>query len=282
MKFNLAQFEKFGTFEGAYSLVTEREFADSQITATGAETILLEKFFAKSGIHVGNKKTNPQAASKMFRLYPDGNVIHLNLLFPKPDKTELRLYLSKGAGFKPNPGKVWFLFVKDNDIWIGALEEQVWREENSLLRNEQDVDEEFQDTMLSLKNVPSANALAMIKRWKRDPRIAKRRMEESKYKCEYDPKHNLFLAKRTGVPYLEAHHLIPISLQPRFPKNNLDNLRNVCCLCPFCHSAVHHAEYKFVRNVLTKLSEKHKPVLVQFNVTLQDILQFYSVEEIVD
>ena len=48
---------------------------------------------------------------------------------PKPNKTELRLYLSSRAGFMPKRGDVWFLYESRTDgaLWIGAMPESRWR-----------------------------------------------------------------------------------------------------------------------------------------------------------
>lgn len=95
---------------GAYSVVTTRENYDSQITAADEEANLLLSFFGKEKIQVGNVKSNPEKAQQAFYLYPEGNAIHLNPVFPKPEKNELRLYISARAGFKPDGDDVWFIF----------------------------------------------------------------------------------------------------------------------------------------------------------------------------
>jgi hypothetical protein len=33
------------------------------------------------------------------------------------------LYISSRAGFKPDAGHIWFIFKKDDDLWIGAMSE---------------------------------------------------------------------------------------------------------------------------------------------------------------
>ncbi len=79
MKFGQNQINIFETNIGAYSLVTEREFFDSQITATDTESEILISFFQKDNIHVGPVKANPTMAKKTFKLYPSGEDIFLNL-----------------------------------------------------------------------------------------------------------------------------------------------------------------------------------------------------------
>ena len=45
MQFGIVQLERFSATDGSYSLVTNRELDDSQITATDAETTLLRSYF---------------------------------------------------------------------------------------------------------------------------------------------------------------------------------------------------------------------------------------------
>ena len=69
MKFSFNQFMKFGTKTGSYSVVTDREYFDSQITATDAEADLLLNYFGHGNITVGNVKSNPALSQKEFLLY---------------------------------------------------------------------------------------------------------------------------------------------------------------------------------------------------------------------
>lgn len=97
MRFGIVQKERFSATDGSYSLVTDRELYDSQITATDAETVLLRNYFLRRNeeIHIGNVKSGGGKAAKVFKLYPSGEEILLNLVYPKPEKSELRLYLQK-------------------------------------------------------------------------------------------------------------------------------------------------------------------------------------------
>lgn len=128
MKFGRHEATRFGTPDGAYSRVTETEYSDSQITLADYEQFLAESHFGKNNIHRGRVSLSPSAARKPFRLFPSGRAIHLNLIYPKPEKEELRLYLSLRAGFKPEPHDVWFIFRKGADLWLGSLPHDKWDE----------------------------------------------------------------------------------------------------------------------------------------------------------
>ena len=266
MEFSFLQCAVFNAIKGSYSPVTDREIYDSQITATDSEAKLLVDFFNKSGegIYVGNVTSNKDAARKQFRLFPSGERIFLNLVYPKPNKTELRLYLSSRAGFMPKNGDVWFLFESriDGELWIGALSEQKWRNANEYELGEP-------------RQIAPRNA-----RIQRDVSLVRKRMELSKFSCEYSESHKLFIAKARGYPYVEIHHVIPLDFQDSFANKKLDHLNNLYSLCPYCHSAVHHAEGRVARKLLAKMYDDRN-IGFHYGISKLQLFQLYSVEEIV-
>ena len=72
--------------------------------------------------------------------------------------------------------------------------------------------------------------------------LAKKIKEDAKYKCAVDESHFTFLTE-DGIPYMEAHHLIPMSMQGGF-LNSLDVEENLLCICPTCHRNFHHGDDK--------------------------------------
>jgi hypothetical protein len=276
MRFGAVQKRKFETDNGAYSVVTDREHDDSQITLTDHEVEIVVFHFKRENLHVGNVQSDRTLASKEFRLFPGGKVINLNVVYPKPEKTELRLYISSQAGFKPKGGDIWFMFVKGGDIWIGSMGESAWRSESSGLKQDES-DEIYQSSVNDTDSIRIAK-LKERDTYARDRNIAIRRMELSGFSCEFDPSHKLFVSRFTKKLYLEAHHLIPMGLQGDY-KKPLDTIHNVFCLCPYCHRAVHHAEDSIARRILSELASKH-PILDQFSLSLTDIFSLYAVEEI--
>lgn len=276
MRFGALQKMKFGTDDGSYSIVTDREHYDSQITLTDYEAEMVTSHFGKTTIHIGNVRSNKALSSKPFRLYPSGKTIKLNVVYPKPEKTELRLYLSSEAGFKPKGGEILFMFPKDDSVWIGAMSELNWRSESSAVKQD-DFDEIYQRSVNDSDMVRIAR-LRERDVYARDRSIAVKRMELSGFKCEFDPLHKLFVSRFTNNPYLEAHHLIPIGFQGAFSQP-LDIVHNIFCLCPSCHRAVHNAEDSFARNILTHLAEK-RPVLQKFDLSVPELLGLYAVERI--
>lgn len=277
MEFAYNQYLKFGTSIGSYSKVTSREFFDSQITATDAETKLLIDHFGIGNIQIGNVFSNKDKSRKKFRLYPNGEEIFLNLVYPKPEKTELRLYLSKQAGFKPEAENIWFMFLLNHEIWIGSMDEEKWRRENSGLIVDE-YDSFYQSKIFNEIDIKTS-LLKERDIFTRSRDLALYRMKIENYQCEFDQRHNLFISRGTKLPYLESHHLIPISLQKSL-KTNLDLLENVYCLCPFCHRAIHHAEVNCTKEIIDKLAYKRHDILDRLDIRQSDLYQIYAVEEI--
>ncbi len=270
MKFGKAQKQKFGTGEGAYSVVTAREIIDYQITLTDHEVEIVTCFF-NGTIHVGNVKNSGSASEKTFKLYPSGDEIKLNLVYPKPAKSELRLYVGTKKGFIPDVGDVVFLFIKDGELWIGKMSEFNWRFHLSALTDDTG-DIGYQDLINQTRQ-------ATVDVYKRKRQIALDTMAQANYRCEVNPSHALFTSKATGQNYLEAHHIIPISLGSQFSVQ-LDVMENVVCLCPFCHKAIHHAEPAFAIPILDQLT-KQRPVFEKFGVNTDDLYNFYALEKII-
>lgn len=277
MKFGSVQYRKFGAAIGAYSIVTPRENQDSQITLTDYEAELIISYFGRPNLQVGNVTSNPTLASKPFYLYPRGEQINLNVVFPKPNRTELRLYISKGAGYKPEGGSVWFVFVKDRALWIGAMPEKNWRSESSELKKD-DFDSIYQDLLDETDEV-RITRLRARDTYSRDRKVALARMEAVDFRCEYNPEHKLFISRFSRNRYLEAHHLVPMGMQNVFSRS-LDVVENICCLCPWCHRAIHHADELTARNILGTLAEKRQEILTEFSLSTIELYSLYAIEEI--
>ncbi len=279
MRFGVVQKSFFRASDGAYSRVTQREVYDSQITLTGEEVDLVTAYFGNEGIHNGPVKSNPKAALKTFHLYSQsGGIteIKANLVFPKPSKSELRLYLSKRT-FMPETGQIWFIFIADERLCIGAMNEERWR---SLGRDDVDDDtyiSDIYDEVRQPEYIEKSGGLIL----QRDPRLALVRFKAVKYRCEADPTHMLFTARATGFPFLEAHHLLPLKYQRHFP-SSLDMQENIVALCPHCHRLIHHATVDQTRPLLDALFERHNGLQKRFNIDAAHLYRLYNCEDISD
>lgn len=282
-RFNVNANRFFGSVSGAGSVVTENDEArKSQITVTRHENEIISSYFDE--IPVGSKASLQEEgkfAESRFRLYPTGEEIDLVLLHPKPERNELRIYMKAGV-FKPEAGLIWFVFKNDNEIWIGALDEYSMSEilegsektasQNTLLDFS---DDEYQDVLR--KTLIPETITQTITRIKRDPRIAQEALRNSGYTCEMLPRYDVFTSRSNGEPYLEAHHLIPIAIQPKF-ESSLDVIENICILNPYAHKMVHHATYSEIRAHIQKLAAPREGFLNSLKLNVDDVLRIYGGE----
>ena len=115
---------------------------------------------------------------------------------------------------------------------------------------------------------------------KRDPALGAIAINNSGYQCENEISHQTFISKRTKQPYMEAHHLIPISQSEYMWKKkhkNIDCIENIVSLCPTCHRAIHHGEFETKLQILKKLYDKRIDDLRRagIDIDFETLLKFY-------
>ena len=95
------------------------------------------------------------------------------------------------------------------------------------------------------------------------------------YKCEFDGGHKSFISKATGLPYMEAHHLIPMEYYNNFDVS-IDVEENIISLCSNCHREIHHGKDASV--IVKKLYEQRKPYLQKagIDISLNQLLVWYN------
>ena len=103
---------------------------------------------------------------------------------------------------------------------------------------------------------------------KRDRIIVNQVMKAEGYLCEIDFHHKTFIAKSTEMPYMEAHHLIPLKLQYNLDKS-LDVYANLVVLCPTCHRLLHFAKNDEKKSTLEKLFEERQDRLYDSGIKIQ-------------
>ncbi len=108
----------------------------------------------------------------------------------------------------------------------------------------------------------------------RDSAKAKGAIIASNFKCNIDESHMSFIAK-SGKPYMEAHHLIPISAQDNFDVS-LDVDANIICLCPNCHRNLHYG--KDIKNMLEGLYNARKKHLEESGIiaSFEELFELYK------
>lgn len=87
--------------------------------------------------------------------------------------------------------------------------------------------------------LPPSRRSTRVTVYVRDPAIAATAIVSVEHTCEADCGNRLFVAASTQRNYVEAHHIIPLHHQHRYPHAGLDVPANVVALCPMCHARIH-------------------------------------------
>lgn len=102
--------------------------------------------------------------------------------------------------------------------------------------------------------------------WKRSGIMRTQTVALAGYSCDIDHNHTTFIAASTGRPYMEAHHIIPLRLQERFP-SSLDVYANLISLCPICHKKIHLGIKDERRTMIDGIYENRKDRLAKCGFT---------------
>lgn len=282
-----------GANAGAYSQVTKRE-------ATGDKSVTLDlnekdvifsvyppSSFARKG---GARESHAISPYKDFIVhYPNGTTrrVSLSVVYPKIQGNELRLYFKRHE-FEAGTGDYWFIFTKDNeDIpHIGSIDSITWGSQIQLNQTrdsqkiayqaQQNIDEEDENyqRQIGAAAVKIATLTSSFK-YPRSAAVALRVLEKAHYSCEVDNQHPTFISI-SAQPYMECHHLIPISSQPKF-EASLDVEENVISLCPLCHRQIHYGTGESRLSMLNKLwRERHSGLLTRgIDIRYEDFIKIY-------
>ncbi|HHD2753890.1 TPA: DUF3578 domain-containing protein [Clostridium perfringens] len=116
--------------------------------------------------------------------------------------------------------------------------------------------------------------------WPRNANIASNALIHSSYKCVLNPDHYSFISKKTKKPYMETHHLIPLSKQDNF-EFSLDVEANIVSLCSNCHNCIHYGIDDDKIKMLSELFNIRKDRLSKcgIKITFNDLLEAYNIYE---
>lgn len=110
---------------------------------------------------------------------------------------------------------------------------------------------------------------------KRDPQVAANALENAGYVCEFDSADRTFRRKKSGKPYTEPHHLIPISRHTDF-SYSVDVEENIVSLCSHCHNLLHYGCMDDKEVILRKLYGDRRAGLEESGLGLEfDQLKSY-------
>lgn len=296
MLFNEHLKNYFSATDGAGSIVTKREATgDKSVTVDRDEkSVLLPIYSSNSFTRAGGAEADGKPSNWKFNVLNPvtGNyeLHNVAIKYPKadPKKMELRLYFNRVSNFYPNENDYWYIFSKagENIPYIGFISSREWEnissgvdeakafEENYALDED---DEQFQKEIHS-PQAQVGKTETSTTRYSRSPAKAANAIKRSKYKCQFDDSHVSFISGSSSKPYVEAHHLIPLSYSDEF-EVSLDVPANLIILCPNCHRAIHLGTAEVKKEYLTKFFNERKANLKQSGIrlTLEILFKFYNI-----
>ncbi|NHZ43269.1 MrcB family domain-containing protein [Massilia aquatica] len=135
-----------------------------------------------------------------------------------------------------------------------------------------------------LKAVPVPKRVSTNRNgWARSVSVSAYALRQAEFMCEVDPMHQTFISNSGKRPYVEAHHLVPMSHQGEF-KWSLDVPSNVVALCALCHKLLHHGRALDKKEYLMKLFENRKNRLLKNEISLDfsSLYGFYAKDSVGD
>ena len=112
------------------------------------------------------------------------------------------------------------------------------------------------------------------KSYARNRNLVYQALSRDDFKCQLNTMHETFKTK-DNIPYMECHHLVPLSMRDRFSVN-LDVLENLVCLCPVCHRKLHYGLDIHDELLKLYLSKKEELEKVGIILTLDELESYYK------
>lgn len=285
---------------GAVSPITPREATgDKSVTLDKFEkTVLIASYPAMDFPRKGGAENNEEFKEFKFFVHPHNDLENSNLrpvsiVYPKREGNELRLYFSKHSEFTidsdfyytsgAEEGNLhWYIFKRANEEFphIGMADAAFLNtytqtlEENGFLVKEEFDDYAFQTSIQN--QLGKKRVLTSSSRFQRSIQESVRALEMANFKCEVNPTHETFISAASNKPYVEGHHLIPLSFQDQF-EHSIDIKENIVALCPNCHRLLHHGTNNEKERILFNLWTERKNLIFQrgIKVDTPTFLQFY-------
>lgn len=293
-KFTAELMRIYNANAGAYSEVTDREATgDKSVTIDRDEKNILYSVYNSSSIvrRVGHSLIDDVSRYKQFTVHNSNNQEYqtsLAVVHPKETGNELRLYFKSGE-FSPRSGDIWFIFTRSGETllhigwssranWDSAIQ-AIHENDKKVVRFE--AQEKIDDEDFEYQRQIGAAAVRLpivssVLKYNRNASIGLKAQESAGYRCEVDPNHNTFISV-TGRPYVESHHLVPVSQQSRFPSASLDVEENIVALCPLCHRHLHYGIGESKKELIDRLWRSRKDRLSsrEINISYEELLKIY-------
>ncbi|MDY4367641.1 HNH endonuclease signature motif containing protein [Pectobacterium brasiliense] len=287
---NKEQLQLLGADEGAYSEVTDREATgDRSITLDRYEKGILAKYFDLSKINrrgINNEENLSERLSLLTLI--DGSIERIEvreipIVYPKREGNELRLYMQGSKGFYGNTGDTFVIYTKKKAPGpiVGFISPEFRQdvsdesERNFIINNLDTDDEKYQrGILLSQAGIPFER---ISLQFPRTALIARQALIKANYQCEYESTHKTFISPITKSEFMEAHHLIPLSVQKDF-STSLDHIYNIFSLCPNCHRKIHFGSVKDKEEILERLySSREELFLSSWALSFEQLCNYYGI-----
>ncbi|MCJ8191379.1 HNH endonuclease [Sphingomicrobium aestuariivivum] len=293
------QLTAFGAENGAISKITVREATrDRSVTLDRFEkSVLFTRYHEGSFARRGGAAPDGKSEYKNFLVNPHlvGNpsLESLRILLPKQTGSELRLYGTNSI-IDLKADELFYIFTRKGEPnpFVGTITPSSL----ATLRNAKraDVvndkeryvfDDESEDATFQ-QAIEDAAAKKPVKfsgeRYPRDPKIALAAIRQAGFRCEAEvdgERHATFTSAVSGEPFVEAHHLVPLSTQASHDPT-LDSQANIVALCPTCHRKLHHAATHERLELLLRLfgARSAKLQALGLKITQADLVEAYGID----
>lgn len=299
-RMNSELLQAIGAVNGAASPLTYREATgDRSVTLDRYEKEVLQGFYRDMDFPRRGGAADSQV-NEEFQFYiheyndfENANIRSVPIVYPKREGNELRLYFNTLSGFAidtstygsiTGAGKDvhWYIFRKDNDefLHIGMADSEYLTEYPLQLRADS-LTEELDDTLYqaALQNaLAGERVFSRSLGYLRNAQVAATAVQAADFRCEVNPAHKTFTSAATGKPYMEGHHLIPLSNQGEF-EDSIDVKENIVALCPNCHRLLHHGTNDEKEEILLKLWLDRRESLLQKGIKIdaKAFLDYYMI-----
>jgi 5-methylcytosine-specific restriction endonuclease McrA len=165
--------------------------------------------------------------------------IPLFVISKAANKTLRNVHIGLIKTFDETNCKAYIKFVSQHKLYPNAAQAIEESQADYKLNFEYDVtistsdSSEARQKRINSKNNKLAVVYRLVQDYKRDPDVVAEALYRAKGFCEKCGEKAPFKKRFNGEPYLEVHHIIPLS------KGGEDSLENVVSLCPNCHRETH-------------------------------------------
>ncbi|EOX4936211.1 HNH endonuclease [Vibrio parahaemolyticus] len=135
--------------------------------------------------------------------------------------------------------KAFIRFVAQDKLFPTANETIKESQAEYKVTFENEVNESLDDSSenrqrrLASRSIKPKVVYRLVQDYRRDPDVVAEALYRAEGFCEKCKEKAPFIKRSNGEPYLEVHHIIPLS------QGGLDSLENVISLCPNCHREIH-------------------------------------------